>query len=366
MSSPSPRVASLDITPLGLELARPLRWDTGSLTVARHALVRVTLTDGTVGMAEAVPRPTIHGETPATVTHAVRDWIAPRLVGRSIDDVFPETGLTGHLTAHASVDMALHHARARRAGVTLAAHLASERGVRGATAPRVATILGLDTIDAVLDDARAAHRRGIRVFKVKMSKGWRQTCALLDALRADLGETCTIYVDANQALPVEDGPDCLAALAARGVAYIEEPFDVTAYAARRRLHARSPLPWVADESVLTLRALRTQLELGMVDIVNIKPARTGFTQSIAMAALARRHGARVMIGSQASGALGAAWATALACAVEADVPCELDFWRRYGGDPVRWPAALEAGRLVAEADPTLDETALADPSNATR
>ena len=64
----APTVARVEGIPFRLPLTSALAWGAHSaLSAAEHVLVRVTLSDGTVGQAEATPRPTIYGETTASV-----------------------------------------------------------------------------------------------------------------------------------------------------------------------------------------------------------------------------------------------------------------------------------------------------------
>lgn len=87
-----------------------------ALSAAEHVLVRVTLSDGTVGQAEATPRPTIYGETTASVL-GILAQLEAGLTGVAITD---EVGLNrvrnsvvNNHTARGALDMALHDARAR-------------------------------------------------------------------------------------------------------------------------------------------------------------------------------------------------------------------------------------------------------------
>ncbi|MEZ4584071.1 MAG: hypothetical protein R3A10_20950 [Caldilineaceae bacterium] len=43
----------------------------------RHVLVRVFLRDGSSGVAEAPPRPTIYGETVASIRAVIEEELAP-------------------------------------------------------------------------------------------------------------------------------------------------------------------------------------------------------------------------------------------------------------------------------------------------
>ncbi len=80
---PLPTIAAVTTTIFALPLEGELKWGKASrLAEARHVLVEVTLSDGSQGVAEAPPRPTIYGETEYTITAIVDRELAPRLVGK--------------------------------------------------------------------------------------------------------------------------------------------------------------------------------------------------------------------------------------------------------------------------------------------
>ena len=96
-------------------------------------------------VAEAPPRPTIYGETRASIEAAVRDLLAPRLIGRPLEDLAGARRsmafLAGNPTAKGALDVALHDALARERGVTLPALLGAARCLEA------------------MGDARSAERR---------------------------------------------------------------------------------------------------------------------------------------------------------------------------------------------------------------
>ncbi len=105
-------------------------------------------------MAEAPPRPTIYGETRASIETAIRDLLAPRLIGRPLEDLAGARRamafLAGNQTAKGALDMALHDALARERGVTLPALLGATR-----REVEVSYILGLADLDAAVEPKRA-------------------------------------------------------------------------------------------------------------------------------------------------------------------------------------------------------------------
>jgi L-alanine-DL-glutamate epimerase-like enolase superfamily enzyme len=74
-------VRCVDAIPVALPLKKPVRMAAETVTHARNILVRVEAADGTVGWGEAASAPTMTGDTLGGLTAAVRDHLAPLLIG---------------------------------------------------------------------------------------------------------------------------------------------------------------------------------------------------------------------------------------------------------------------------------------------
>jgi L-alanine-DL-glutamate epimerase-like enolase superfamily enzyme len=241
--------------------------------------------------------------------------------------------------------MALHDALARERGVTLPQLLgASGREIE------VSYILGLGELDAALAEARWVVERGVRVLKVKVAGDRAADVERVRALRAELGAEVRLYVDANETFSADTAAEDLAHLRDAGALWAEEPLPIERLSDRAALRAAAVMPIIADDSTFSLRDLRRELEASTFDILNIKPARTGYQESIDMLQLARIHGRGVMVGSQASTTLGTARAAAFAALTGVDHPCELAFFLKLDAEIVDRALELRDGRHdVAEA-----------------
>ncbi len=325
-----------------------LSWGQGSeLRRLEHVLVNVHASGGAndvTGTAEAPVRPTIYGETVASVREIVA-WLESRLTGLSLDD---EAGLWDALhsvannhTARGALDIAVHDARAKASGQTL---FEAWRG--SSETVRVSFILGIADIDVMLEEARRVFEQGVSVFKVKVGRDKRSDERIIRALRDEfVGEEVILYADANEGLSPDTAARDLERLAALGVAYVEEPLPVELVEERASLRATQILPMIADDSCFTLRDLHRELALDTFDILNIKPARTGFSESAKMLALARDAGKSVMVGSQASSGLGTRHCALFASSVGVNYPSELSFPLKLQEDVVGERLEFRGGRL---------------------
>lgn len=335
-------IAAIETTEFRLPMYGELRWGSqSSLAEARHVLVTVALSDGSRGVAEAPPRPTIYGETAATVIAIIRDELTPRLIGQPAATAWARmAAIRNNHTAKGAIDMAVHDALAQSAGRSLTEQLGATRD-----RVRVSYILGIGDRDEVLAEAERVVAQGVRVLKVKVGRDWDEDVARIRDLQAMFGATVDLYADANETMLAENAADRLAALRELGLRYCEEPLPVEQIRARAGLRARNALPIIADDSAFTLRDLHRELEMDTFDILNIKTPRTGYTESLAMTALARAAGKGIMVGSQAGSTIGTARAAIFAARPEIAHPSELSFFLKLREEITDRPLMLVDGWL---------------------
>ena len=342
---PLPTTLTVDqiaTTPYRLPMIGTLQWGKHStLSEACHVLVEVTLSDGSRGIAEAPPRPTIYGETVHSITSIIANELTPRLYNAPVAQAFNRLHeVKNNQTAKGALDMALHDALAQHYGESLPVYL-------GATADRirVSYILGIGERTTVLAEAERVFEQGVRVLKVKVGRNWQADLALIDELQQRFGDDMLLYADANETLTPPEAATVLSHLRDHGLAYCEEPLPVELIRERATLRATQILPLIADDSCFSERDLARELALETFDILNIKTARTGYTESYTMLQRARAAGKGIMVGSQASTGLGTLQAAFFAGLAGIDYPSELSFFLKLREDILTAPIPLSDGYL---------------------
>ncbi|MEM8858845.1 MAG: enolase C-terminal domain-like protein [Chloroflexota bacterium] len=337
-------IERIETIPFWLPMHGELKWGKYSkLSEVRHVLVKVILSDGATGMAEAVPRPTIYGETVASICHIVEHELAPRITNKNIDFLAINQSLNevkNNQTAKGAVDMALHDAAAQSKGISLAEQIGAVQNQ-----VRVSYILGVGDNDTVLTEAQSVYDAGVRVLKVKIGRNWAADLERISLLQ-QIGPDLDLYVDANETLVFEQGAaERLEKLAAHGILYCEEPLPIEEVAERKTLARADIMPLIGDDSCFSIRDVNRELALNTFDILNIKCARTGFTQSTEMADAVTQNGKGVMVGSQASSLLGASRHAIFACRQEVNHPSEVSFFLKMKSDIAVNPMPIKDGYL---------------------
>ncbi len=147
-------IRRVDAIPVALPLAKPVAMAGSTVRDAHNILVRIEAGDGTVGWGEAASAPTMTGDTLGGLTAAVRDHLAPLLIGtdawqRDALAMKLRRALIGNTGAHSAIEMALLDLAGR------AAEPAAGRSGR-----RRAALRGRADVAAWQSDARRRHRRG--------------------------------------------------------------------------------------------------------------------------------------------------------------------------------------------------------------
>lgn len=356
-AQPDP-IARIETIPYCLPLHGELAWGAHSrLNAAEHVLVRVHLHSGAVGEAEAPPRPTIYGETVASI-QAILGQLESGLKGVDIFDIGTLEKVRGsvaqNLVARGALDMALHDARARAQGHSLWDTLLGPQ-----TRVRVSYILGISDPAEMLEEAKRVVEGGVRCLKVKVGRNHQRDLEVIAALRSELPGV-QLYADSNETLTPDTAPAALRAMRKAGLTYVEEPLPVRLLRQRQALKAAGHLPIVADDSCFTPADLERELDFDTFDILNIKTARNGFTDGLSMLKRAQQAGKGIMIGSQASTGLGTLHAALLSTQAGVTEPCELSFVLKVQQDILNKPIQFTDGWLDVAAlrDHRVDENKL--------
>ncbi len=341
------KIVQLETIPYRLPLHGALAWGKHSrLDMAEHVLLRVHLENKIFGQAEAPPRPTIYGETIASIVGIVK-FLEKQLLGLEIEDTASIANalasLNNNNTAKGGLDMACWDARAKAQGKNLFETLAGPQKKLP-----VSYILGIADQATMLEEAKRVFAAGVRVLKIKVGRNYQHDLEVIAALKTEFGNEMQLYADSNETLLPETAPKAMEAMAKAGIMFVEEPLPVRNIRARVALKKLGILPIIADDSCFTLPDLRRELDFDTFDILNIKTARNGFTESLAMLALAKDANKGVMIGSQASTGLGTIHAALMASQSAVNQPSELSFWLKLQSDILNKNLELQDGVLKLE------------------
>ncbi len=349
MTSTTPlRVERLTWREIRLALREPFRISSGVVHDRRIGLVELTDGDGATAWSECVAfeRPNYSPETVDTAWLAIREWLAPRIVGATIASprdvsALLNDNIRGHNMAKAAREMGCWGLTAVREGVSLSALL-------GGTRSRVPTGISLGiqrSPDAIAERAVEAVKAGYRKVKVKIQPG--SDIDFVRAVREAIGPSIGLMVDANSAYTLRDA-DHLAELDAFNLIMLEQPLGDDDLVRHATLQRRLRTPLCLDESITSVDRAEDMIALGSGRIVNIKPGRVGgFSASIAIHDICERAQIPVWCGGMLETGIGRAYNVALASLPNFSLPGDLSPSARYWARDIVQPEwTMDADGMV--------------------
>jgi O-succinylbenzoate synthase len=313
-----------------LALKEPFRISSGIEHERRILLLELTDRDGASTWSECVAGvwPNYTPETIDTAWLAIREWLAPRVLGRrftsaAVVHAVLDQNVRGHNMAKAALEMGCWGLEATLRQMPLSMLL-------GGTRDRVPTgiSLGLQPVPPQLvERAQAAVAAGYRKIKLKIQPG--QDVEFVSAVREALGSHIEMMADANAAYTITDAAH-LRALDAFSLIMLEQPLGADDLIQHATLQRQMTTPICLDESITTVERARDMIALESGRIINIKPGRVGgFAPSIAIHDVCRDAGIPVWCGGMLESGIGRAYNVALASLPNFSLPGDLSPSARY-------------------------------------
>jgi L-alanine-DL-glutamate epimerase-like enolase superfamily enzyme len=290
-------IQSITVEPLNIPLLEPFSISTGTTSDARNVLITITLEDGSTGYGECAPFSPSTGETQETALSAAqgcaelikgRDAANWRSLSRLIRSIYFSQG-----TAIAGIEMALLDALTRSYGIPLYVFF-------GGASTSVETDMSIPMVtpERGYDLAKATVARGISSIKIKVGGDLRDDVARVEAIREG-APNAGLMLDANQGYTANEALICLEALDNRDIRpmLMEQPVHKDDYEGLRYVTQHTTVPIAADESAYSAANVAHLIEMGAVNVVNIKLMKSGFVEALDIAAVCRARHTQLMIGA---------------------------------------------------------------------
>lgn len=273
-------------------------------------LVRMTMSDGTVGWGEGT---TIGGlaygsESPEGMKLAIDTYIAPILHGcdpNRIGQTMAMIGKTvqGNNFAKCAVETALLDALGKRTGLAVSELLGGRQHDR---LPVAWTLASGDTERDIAEAQEMLERRRHNIFKLKIGRGDpRWNIAHVASIKRALADRASIRVDVNQAWSGARASYLLSALLDSGVDLVEQPIAMGNVKGMARLCRESKIPIMADEALHGSESAFEIARDAAADVFAVKIAQSGGLFAAGrVAAVAEAAGIGLYGGTMLEGAIG--------------------------------------------------------------
>ncbi|MCW5982526.1 MAG: o-succinylbenzoate synthase [Bryobacteraceae bacterium] len=301
-------------------------------TTGRNIILVEVVSDGVTGWGEvtAGENPFYNEEWTASAWLILRDYAAPRVLGRGLDSADEVSGLTAHIRGHnmarGGLEAAVWDLEARLRGEPLYRRIGG--GAR-AEIPCGVSIGIQDSVPQLLSKIETELEAGYQRIKIKIKPGWD-----VDVVRQarQAFPDIKLMVDANSAYTLEDA-DHLRRLDEFYLMMIEQPLAHDDIIDHAQLQAKLDTPICLDECIRAAHHAEQAIRLRACRIINIKLGRVGgFAEAKRVHDAAQAAGIPVWCGGMLEAGIGRAHNIALSTlpnfVLPGDVSASKRYWKR--------------------------------------
>jgi O-succinylbenzoate synthase len=330
------KIESIELREIHMQLKSPFETSFGT-TLNRRILLVEAIADGIRGWGEvtAGETPAYNSETTDTAWHVLSDFIAPTMIGKTVEKASDFPGLVaairGHEMAKSGIENALWDIEAQIKALPLWKLL-------GGTMEEIACGVSLgirenpaSLVARVTEELRSGYQR----IKLKIKPG--KDLEYVAAVRKEF-PNIRLSVDANSAYTLEDAAH-LKKLDEYGLLMMEQPLSWDDIYAHSKLQAKIDTAICLDECIHNTRQALTAIELKACRIINIKLGRvSGHTEARELQAVCRERNIPVWCGGMLEAGIGRAHNIAMSTLPGFTLPGDVSASRRYWHEDIIEPA----------------------------
>ena len=271
------RIETVEVYGVAVPLVGAFSTSYQATSMQRSAVVRLTASDGTIGLGNVDPVPGYSEESTDETLSALAERFIPAVLGldpRNLHRVLDAMARVSprHFDAKAAIEMACCDASARSQGISVATLLGGA----------VRDTLTFNAWIGILPPAQAAaealawQTRGFASAKVKVGHDIDADVERLTAIRAAVGPAFRLRIDANAGYDANTSIALARRVDALGLELFEQPVPADDIAGMARVRRECPfLPIMADESVVDHASLIAVIRADAADLVKVKPMKQG-------------------------------------------------------------------------------------------
>ncbi len=277
------KISSIDIIPVTLPFRGSFKHNLAERRSSTNLIVKVTLSDGTEGYGEGVPRDYVTGENiEDALWHLKHSFIPhflgysvtnPRLILSFLEGLFNDLGLKEKPqgAAWCALELAVLDAVTRAFGISVAELIGpvkTKSVYYGAVVPLVKR-------PALLAILWFYKLWGFKTIKIKVGQDLEESLSYLHLVRKVLGNKIKLRIDANCAWSVDQTLRASELFKAVHVDSFEQPVAARDFEALKKVTSSIPQEVIADESLCTLQDARVLAAEKICTGFNIRISKVG-------------------------------------------------------------------------------------------
>ena len=263
------RIRKVDIMHVSLRLKRPFKHAITARQESQSIFVKVTLSDGTTGYGESLPREYVTGETIDSVRDTLRSVIKRFVLGH-YPRSYTETPalIKGLGIKQGAANCALELALLDAYGKYFELPITSIIGRRFNNSIQYSGVIGAESILSVINKSLLFKAFGIQFVKMKVGIG--DDIARLSTARSILGRNVNIRVDTNCAWDSDEAIRMIEKMRRFNISAVEQPVKADDYKGLKAVSDAVEEPIIADESICSIEDVEKLVRLKACDGFNIR------------------------------------------------------------------------------------------------
>lgn len=270
-----------------------------SQSVQKSAIVRITASNGAIGLGNVDPVEGYSEESTEQTLKALESIFAPLVIGLDPMNIHVvlqriEAAVPNYLDAKAAIEMACVDLTARALGVAVHTWLG------GAVKDTLLfnAWIGILPPDVAATETAGWQKRGFRSAKIKVGGDIHADRDRIKAVREAVGPAFKLRIDANEGYDADTSIRLAQMVAQFDLQLFEQPVPADDLAGMARVRRESGgIPIMADESVLDHASLIRVIQAGAADIFKVKVMKQGgMLNTRRMIATAEAAGIRCVLG----------------------------------------------------------------------
>jgi L-alanine-DL-glutamate epimerase-like enolase superfamily enzyme len=292
------QISQVELYKLSISLKEPFITSLGRNDYAENVLVIIKTDAGITGFGECSPYMPVNGESQDTC-FIVGQYFAKVLKGKdalAIEERIKDMDqvIYGNTSIKSAFDIALYDIASQHAGIPLYKFLGGKNDKTIFTDYTVS----ISEPDKMASDAIKIKNEGFPAIKVKLGKDGKKDVERMKAIRAAIGNTIPLYIDANQGWTVDEAIETLKALAPLNIGHCEEPIPRWDFMNLPKVRKASPIPIMADESCGDEHDAERLLSIDACDYMNIKIGKAGgLLKALKIVEQAKKKGLHLQVGA---------------------------------------------------------------------
>ncbi len=336
-------IQDIKLHTIALPFVEPLKTSFGNDPVKATVLVEVITAEGVSGWGEITVEvaPGYAAETPVTAEHIAKNFLMPKLVGKTFTNPQEAQALMKKVRGHhhtkfgleTGVWDALAKVNEMRLVDLFSSYLPEGNLTKGYAS--VGVSIGIQkTVEDTVKIIQKRYDQGYRRIKLKIQPGW--DVELARGVRAALPDI-VMMLDANSAYTLKDA-EHLKQLDQFNLLMVEQPLADDDIYEHSKLRPMMKTPICLDESIKSPSDLRLALELGAISILNLKPVRVGgYVDSLEIYKICVENNLPLWIGGMMETGVGRAANVAFASLPGVNMPSDISATDRYYSPDVTEP-----------------------------